>query len=179
MDDDDPDAVAAMLSYLYTGRYTMSSAAGKTLRDDADIILNKSWPPAMMFNLQVYELADRLRIHGLQDLAEQKLRTVVEKQWDLPEFAEAVKYAYSIAPPGSTGDELRTIIAEISADHARQLFSKEHEAFADMMEEVAEFGKDLSKELASRLYSGEVEAKSKDVFDSDESDDDMGFGLFD
>lgn len=177
MEEDDPDAVAAMLDYLYTQRYTMSSAAGQSLGDDFDIILNKIWPAAMKFNLQVYELADRFCIPGLKSLAERKFRSVVKAQWDLPEFAEAVKYAYSIAPPGPTGQDLRNIVIEKSADRARSLFRKGHEAFADMMEEVAEFGKDLSRELASRLYGGLGEANTEPKVASDEysEDGDMGF----
>ncbi|KAE9963535.1 hypothetical protein BLS_009204 [Venturia inaequalis] len=182
MNEDKLDAVAAMLDYLYTQDYAISSVAGQSSgRDDFDTVLNKSWPAAMKFNLQVYELANRFRIPGLKHLAEYNFRSVAENQWDLPEFTEAVKYAYSIAPPGPTGQDLRNIVIRNSASQARYLFGKGQEAFVDMMEEVAEFGKDLSRELASRLYGGlgEANSESKVASDEDSEDDYMDFGMFD
>lgn len=102
-----------------------------------------------------------------------KSTTVVETR---REFAAAVKYAYSIDPLGPAGQELRTTVVGISAEHAQYLSRKEHEVFAKLMEDVAEFGKDLSKELVSRSYPGLDETKTES---KEESDDDMGFGLFD
>jgi len=59
MDHHDPDAVDAMLRYLYTGNY---NTEGQT----------------MQFHLQIYELADKVRIPTLKTLSEDKFKAMAE-----------------------------------------------------------------------------------------------------
>jgi hypothetical protein len=127
MDHDEPDAISAMLRYLYTGDY---NTKGQT----------------MQFHLKIYELADKVRIPTLKTLSENKFKVMAENDWSHPLFPACVKTAYEITPPGSGGVSLRSIIVEIAAEHIKDLFKLET-GFRHMMEDVAAFGADLSEVL--------------------------------
>lgn len=128
LQDTDPDTVAAMLRFLYTGNYGT----------DAN---------TMQFHLEVYTLADQLDITKLKTLSENKFKIVAESSWNDATFPAYVKIVYDNSPPGSRGEHLRSIVVKIAAEHAKELF-KLDTGFRQMMEEVAEFGADLSEVLS-------------------------------
>jgi hypothetical protein len=148
MDEDDPDVVAAILDFFYTENYEVSYPAA----------MNEASSEApghkMMFHLHVYALADKLRISDLKDLAEDKFHSFAYTHWIDPSFPAAVQFVYSIAPPSDSGKDLRDIVLQICADHAEKLFEDPNETFANMMGNIAEFGKDLSKWQATQLAKG-------------------------
>lgn len=67
-------------------------------------------------------------------------------------FLAAIQFAYSIAPPGFEGDELRKIVVELSADDSEHFFTDKESTSSKMMESDPEFGRDLSKRLAGQLH---------------------------
>jgi len=141
MDNDDPDAVAAMLEFLYTADYSYDISVALKPPDHTE--------HAMTWHLQVYALADKLQIQDLKSLAQESFEEVVKEHWDHPAFPLAIRSVYAIAPPGLGGTELREIVLKISTAHASELFTAT-DSFANMMEQVAEFGKDLSVQLAKQ-----------------------------
>ena len=139
MEDDEPDAVAAMLEFLYKGEYD----------DSYPSTMSKCSPEApghiMMFHLHVWALADRIQISKLKDLAENNFYIVIYKHWNDPTFPAAVQFVYSIAPPNQGGKDLKATVLKVSAKQAKELFANPNHLFEDMMDNLAEFGKDLSK----------------------------------
>lgn len=146
MDNEDSEAIAAMLAYLYTGTYEVPLPKN----------MSKSSPEApghiMMFHLQVYTVADQLRIVDLKLSAEDSLRLAANEHWKEPSFPSTIRFAYSIAPPSSEGEGLRKIVVELAAENAKHLFTEKESTFSKMMESNADFGRDLSRRLAERLY---------------------------
>jgi speckle-type POZ protein len=129
MDHDEPDAISAMIKYLYTGDYN-------TETNTID----------MQSHLKVYTLADKLDIPALKTVAEDKFKAGTEVDWKDATFPACVKTVYEITPPGPGGKRLRSITAIIAGKHAKEFF-KLSTAFHKMMTEVAEFGADLAQVL--------------------------------
>lgn len=145
MDDDEPDAVAAMLEYLYKEDYAVSYPSNIS-KDSSEAKGHE-----IMFHLHVYALADKLRIPILKALATLSFLQVVRSHWSNPSFPAAIQFVYSIAPPGKDGDRLRNIVVSNSGMHAKELFADPTKLFASMMENIADFGKDLSQWLAENV----------------------------
>ncbi|TID23354.1 hypothetical protein E2P81_ATG02927 [Venturia nashicola] len=144
MNEDEPDAVAAMLEYLYKDDYTLSYPFSMT----------KDSPEAkgheMMFHLHVYALADKLRIPALKETSSNYFGLLVSSYWSDPAFPSVVQFTYSIAPPGQDGDGLRRIVVSTAGIHAKEFLVDTNELFLSMMEGLADFGKDLSQWLAKK-----------------------------
>ncbi|QDS69574.1 hypothetical protein FKW77_008189 [Venturia effusa] len=146
MDHDDSDAIAAMLAYLYTGTYEVTFPRN----------MSESSPEApghiMMFHLQVYTVADQLRIVDLKLHVEERFQIAASEYWKDPSFPATIQFAYSVAPPGLEGNELRKIVVELAVKNAKHLFTDKESSFSKMMEGNAEFGRDLSKRLAGKCF---------------------------
>jgi hypothetical protein len=147
MDEDEPDAIAAMVEFFYQQDYEVSYPRS----------MSEASPEAhghtMIFHLQVYALANRLQIQDLKNLAAENFADVIIKHWGDPSFPAAIQFAYSIAPPSTEGDDLRASVVDVATAHAKDLFTNGgKEIFLMMMENNAEFGKDLSRSLAKRAY---------------------------
>lgn len=119
----------------------------------------------LLFHLDVYQIADRMLQANFKKAAETKFELTASGCWKHPEFAQAVKTVYNITPPGIQGDTLRKMIVKVAAEHATDMF--QGVAFGQMMDEVAEFGKDFSAVLcghASLNYNTQVpEAGTEDL----------------
>lgn len=142
-EDDGPEAVRAMVEYFYTSDYSPSdtkSASLEGLQSDFDDVASN-----MLFDIQVYALADRLQLNALRLLAEHKFDNTAAKNWVYDEFPEAIKKVYDVAPPGPRGQELRNIVIKYAAENAKALF--QNDLFSTVLGDVAEFGRDLSSAL--------------------------------
>lgn len=128
MNHDDPDAIEAMLGFLYTGDYSTKSVT-------------------MQSHLKIYELADRLDISALKRLSENKFEVLAMNKWEDATFLPCVKTAYDITPPGPGGERLRSMVINIASQHLKELFNLDI-GFKNMMIEVPEFGGDLAEVLA-------------------------------
>jgi hypothetical protein len=149
MDNDEPDAIAALLEFLYKLDYEVALPSD-TAKDSRE-----AQRYAMMLHLQVYAVSDRLQIQELKDLAESRFQRVAESIWSDSVFLEAIDRVYEITPPGSRGDGLRAIVLAISAKHTAKLGFKDCSA-DNMTDAVAGFRKDLAIVLAvQKKYSFE------------------------
>lgn len=98
--EDDPDAVEAMLKFLYTCDYSYSKDDGLSL------------------HINVYALADKYDIPTFKTLAQSRFADEAAKQYRNPKFLIAVRDIYN-----KTGDKgLRDIAAEIVNRHVQTLF---------------------------------------------------------
>lgn len=123
MDQDDPDAIEAMLKFLYTGDYNTENLT-------------------MQNHLEIYELADRVDIPALKTLCEDRFNAMAKQDWKDASFPACVKIAYDITPPGPAGQRLRSMLVKIASQHVKELFQLDA-SFKQMLAEVAEFGADM------------------------------------
>lgn len=156
MNEDEPDAVASMLEYLYRDDYSLSYPSSMT-KDSAEAKGHE-----MIFHLHVYALADRLRIPALKETASNYFSQLVHSYWNDPAFPSVVQFTYSITPPGQDGDDLRMIVVRVAGLHAKELVANSKDPFILMcpkdpfilmMEGLADFGKDLSQWLVENGIS--------------------------
>ncbi|RDI78632.1 hypothetical protein Vi05172_g11352 [Venturia inaequalis] len=135
MNHDDPDAIEAVLRFLYTGDYNTESVI-------------------MQSHLKIYELADRLDIPALKTLSENKFEVLAKNEWKEATFPPCVKIAYDITPPGPGGERLRSMVVQIASQHLKELFNLDI-GFKNMMIEVPGFGGDLAEVLAGATSTTE------------------------
>jgi hypothetical protein len=155
---DDPDAVAALLDFLYLRDYKIPAPAPKhnhwaTSSEEYDGEASSdelSSKNPILFHLKVYALAERILYQPLKALVEKKFEAAAAENWNSPEFPPAIKYVYDVAPPGARGDYIRGIAVNLAAKYARDLFTGDNgKQFSEMMEKNAEFGKDLAIKLSN------------------------------
>ncbi|KAK4901663.1 hypothetical protein LTR27_001435 [Elasticomyces elasticus] len=103
--EDDPSAVAAMLDYVYNFDYP----------DDANHDNTESISP-ILFNLQVYVLADKYDIPHLGRIAESKFCQRANEDWKDAAFAEAAALVF-IEDAGAAA-ELRWLVVELATLHS-------------------------------------------------------------
>lgn len=120
MDTKDPEAIASMLEFVYTGDYDNPKHTEE-------------------FHLAVYSLSNFVDMSGLRCLAERKFREMATRSWNGGRFPACVETVYDITSPNSEGDFLRSVAVQIAAENAT--------ALSTLNIEVASFGKDLSKVL--------------------------------
>lgn len=146
MDNEDSDAIAAMLTYLYTGTYAVTFPGN----------MRENSPEApghiMMSHLQVYAVADQLRIVDLKLHVEANFQLAGKHHWKDPSFPATIQFAYSVASPGFEGNNLRRIVVGLAAENAKHLFTDKESTFSKMMESNPDFGRDLSRRLAGNVY---------------------------
>lgn len=163
MDTDPIHAIRAMKEFCYKGFYSVTvveSATEETLPEENlnaqtssphvtevylhDLVLDESTSAvnsAMLFHLDVYELADKIISEELKQLAEINFAATIETSWADDYFAGAIEKAYDIAPPGSHGANLRTPLVSMTVQHLDVLSKRED--FVSVTGRVPEFGKDV------------------------------------
>jgi speckle-type POZ protein len=121
--------VHASLRYLYGFNYA----------DGVDL-------PQMVFNAQVYALADKYDILALTTLAAAKFEELAKAGWNTTDFLHSIKVIYESTPPN---DRLRDVALRLATENADAL--KDNELFQRIIGEVAEFRKSLAHELSPQL----------------------------
>ncbi|KXT03678.1 hypothetical protein AC578_5172 [Pseudocercospora eumusae] len=135
--DDDPQAIEAMLYYMYNLDY-------------GDFSNSPDHVAAIIMDVKVFTIADKYNIKALMDLAAEKFELRCSEQWRESVFADAIKQVYTVAPDHD--DRLKRIVIDTVQEHAAQLYGHHNDAYLDferMGREVAEFSADMCKKLAS------------------------------
>ena len=132
LEDDSASAVHAMLQFMYTFDF-----------DSSGNDLERMSP--MLFDVEVYSLAEKYDVSPLKLLTQDKFRKAVETCWDMDDFAQTVVAVYSSTP--STDRGLRDTIAEVTRDHIATLLEKC--LFKEVLEVTAGFAADVIQLMAS------------------------------
>lgn len=117
-----------MLHFMYTFDYTVSGN-------------NQERASPMIFNVEVYSIADKYCILGLKTRAKKKFDKAVKTCWDMDDFAHAITEVYSSTP--STDRGLRDTIVEVARKNISTLLQKED--FRSVLEETVGFAADVAQ----------------------------------
>jgi speckle-type POZ protein len=124
---DDEYAVAAMLKFMYTSDYDSNGRA-------------ESSSSPMVFNVEVYQIADKYLVPALKSLAERNCQETFGACWDADDFPDAIAQIYSL--PDTSDQGLRAMVVEVVREHSKQLITKPK--FCDILKETTEFASDLA-----------------------------------
>ena len=96
----------------------------------------------------VYAIADKYRVDGLAKLAEGYFMFAFEERWNSHEMQSAIRLVYSSTPPQARG--LRDLVLKglTIDDNHKFKESMKIPGFAEMMEDVGEFSRDLAVKIA-------------------------------
>ncbi|KAF7189558.1 hypothetical protein HII31_09198 [Pseudocercospora fuligena] len=140
--DDDPQVIEAMLYYMYKLDY-------------GDFSNSPEHVSAIVMDVKMFTIADKYNIKTLMDLAAEKFEVRCKEQWRKAGFADAIKEVYTAAP--NHDDRLKRTIVDTVREHAVELFDNHGDVSGDFehtARDVAEFGVDLSKSLATEGMRG-------------------------
>ena len=129
LDDDHPDAVERMITYLYRNDYD----DGGQDNVSQEVHLNKPswcctycWPvpradagSRMMLNVRVYSLADKYDIAEMKILAKSKFEALLKEAWSHIDFASVVEEIFDTTPKDH--NELRQLVSRAAATHMKDL----------------------------------------------------------
>lgn len=110
----------------------------------------------MVFNAQVYSLADKYVVPALKYHAREKFRTAISSGWALDDFPLAVAEAYSSTLETDRG--LRDVIVKTADANINKLL--ENELFADVLRETPGFALDMVDSLSSSRPNQRKDHKS-------------------
>ncbi|KUL81280.1 hypothetical protein ZTR_10828, partial [Talaromyces verruculosus] len=127
LQDDDPCAIQAMIHFMYGFDYDSSGS-------------EHSRASPMLFNVKVYQIADKFVVPQLKQKAKEKFETIVQTCWKMDDFPVAIAEAYTCTPKTDRG--LREPLVKISMDHMDELLKKD--AFVDVLENTIGFSSDLA-----------------------------------
>ncbi|KAF2434942.1 hypothetical protein EJ08DRAFT_385400 [Tothia fuscella] len=150
--EDESCAVQAMFQFLYTCTYSDKVS----FVEGADLVCE------MSLHIKVYALADKYDIPGLKAHALDRFDKQVKAEFpkEIPSFSKfkhAVQEIYTTTP--HTDRDLRDIVVALAAQYSKELFGSEV-GFAKMMDDVGEFGKDLSEYMSSKwVITGDLTPK--------------------
>jgi speckle-type POZ protein len=131
---DNEYAVAAMLKFMYTSNYDSSG------RDE-----NSSSP--MVFNVEVYQIADKYLVPALKSLAQRKIQKTFSTSWNSDDFPDAIAQIYSL--PDTSDQGLREMVIGVVCQHSQQLIVKPR--FCDILKETTEFASDLATCMITKV----------------------------
>lgn len=137
--EDDFRVVEAMLHFMYRFDYDGSG------NDQGRV-------SPMLFNVQVYGIADKYGILALKSVAKEKFDKAVRTCWDMDDFAHVITEIYSSTPPTDRG--LRGIVVDVAHEHIRALLEKDD--FRGVLEETAGFAADVTQLMAQEAISPTV-----------------------
>lgn len=101
---------------------------------------------SLLFNVKVYEVANKYGIKTLQQHAQEKLAAALWTGWERDEFAQAIVEAYTKTSAATHKNSvLRRLIVEAAKEHIDALLEKEE--FVNALEEVGGFGADLIRAM--------------------------------
>ncbi|KAK5701413.1 hypothetical protein LTR17_022606 [Elasticomyces elasticus] len=96
--EDNPDAVGAMIQYLYTTDY------------DAE---EGSSTPPMILDVNVHVVADKYDLSALAKLADRKFHTRASREWNTPAFVEVATLIFTTE--NDVGDLRNTVVSTANA----------------------------------------------------------------
>lgn len=97
---------------------------------------------AMLFDVRMYELADRFLIPTLKEVAKDRIIAAVGKLWEST-FAPVIGEIYRIPP--TIGDGLRKVVTIAAHENIVKLMEKED--FLQVLREIPDFSLDLTRRL--------------------------------
>ncbi|KAK4550170.1 hypothetical protein LTR36_003137 [Oleoguttula mirabilis] len=103
--DDNPDAVPAMLQYLYKREYSNDDAVA-------------AGTPVALLHVRVYNLADKYDIASLKDHTLARFKLIADKHWKEQAFAKMLPEIVNDGPESSL---LRQCVINIFKNNASQL----------------------------------------------------------
>jgi hypothetical protein len=98
----------------------------------------------MLFNVKVYQIADKYVVPQLKLKAKEKFETIVQTCWKMDDFPVAIAEAYKCTL--KTDRDLREPLVKTSMEHIDELLK--HEAFVDVLDNTIGFASDLARILA-------------------------------
>ena len=93
----------------------------------------------MVFNAQVYCLADQYMMAALKHLAKDKFEAAIKTGWAMDDFLLAVDVVYSSSPEGDRG--LRDLVVGVSGDNLEKLLK--NVGFQNLLSEKPKFAADI------------------------------------
>lgn len=98
----------------------------------------------MLFNVKVYQVADKYFVPQLKQRAKDKFEQIARTCWQMDDFPVAIAEAYRCTQKHDRG--LRELLVQISQDHIGELVKSE--SFRSVLEEIAGFAADLALTLS-------------------------------
>ncbi|KAL1847583.1 hypothetical protein Plec18170_008480 [Paecilomyces lecythidis] len=93
----------------------------------------------MLFDIRVYQVADKFDAPKLKEEAKEKFKRAVNKCWDMDDFPIAIEEAYRITTPADRG--LRDPLVTVSVDNIDCLLK--HENFKRVLAQTTGFAADI------------------------------------
>ncbi|KKY13185.1 putative btb poz domain protein [Diplodia seriata] len=131
---DEPEAVKAMLVFLYTGSYT-----------------TKGHAHPLLLSAQAYAMGEVYQIPKLKAFSRHAFSALAATGWQSTDFADAVDVVYGCTPPGGDQDGMRRAAVHVVCEHFHALADMPD--FRDVLETHADLAKDVLYHLA-RLNPG-------------------------
>ncbi|KAF4463285.1 btb poz [Fusarium albosuccineum] len=131
--DFDSSVVEAMLYFMYNFNYT-----------------NTSGSSTMVFDAQVYQIADKYDFEALKCHAKDRFGDAIDQSWNMDDFPLAVTVVYTTTPAEDRG--LRDLVVETSHWNIDSLITRDD--FCEMLRNVPDFAADLVPFLCGKLTMG-------------------------
>ncbi|KAH7117389.1 BTB/POZ protein [Dactylonectria macrodidyma] len=122
IEDFDASVVEAMLHFMYNFDFTNVSATS-----------------TMVFDAQVYQIADKYDIPALKAHAKDKFGTAINTGWSMDDFSLAITVVYNSTPPRDRG--LRDLVVETSHENIDTLIGQD--GFCEVLRATTDFAADL------------------------------------
>ena len=131
--EDNPQAVEAMIHFMYGFDYDSSGS-------------DHSRVSPMLFNVNVYQIADKYVVPKLKRHAKEKFEKIIETCWEMDDFPMTITEAYSSTPKTDRG--LRDPLIRTALNHIDRLLKTED--FVRVLEETVGFSADLIQRSISQ-----------------------------
>lgn len=128
IEDFDVGVVEAMLHFMYNFDY-----------------INVNGTSSMVFEAQVYQIADKYDISSLKEHAKKKFGAAIDIGWSMDDFPLAITVAYTTSPLEDRG--LRDLIIETCNDNINGLLEKSY--FCEVLRSTNDFAADLVPSLCT------------------------------
>ncbi|EPE33778.1 POZ [Glarea lozoyensis ATCC 20868] len=156
MEDDDPDTVERLISYMYTMDYTDGQQVKHAKHHhESTANLAHSQPidttgrNPLLNNALAFVLGDKYDVSGFKNLAKAKYEAALPDYWNSASFVDSLKLLYEASPDSER--DLRDIAVKAAGNHARELM--DHGEFCALCKANAEIAFDV---LAASLVSGKT-----------------------
>ncbi|KAF4333628.1 n-carbamoyl-l-amino acid hydrolase [Fusarium beomiforme] len=127
--DFDPSVVEAMLRFIYSFDYS-----------------NTYGTSSMVFDAQMYQIADKYDIPALKSESKNKFESAVATGWSMDDFPIAITVVYESTPPEDRG--LRDTVVETARENIERLLGKD--GFCELIRKTPDFAADLIPFLCSK-----------------------------
>ncbi|KKY13186.1 putative btb poz domain-containing protein [Diplodia seriata] len=141
LEDDDPDAVKAMLQFMYRGSYTITE-------DDN----------AMTQVARAYALGEMYCVPELKEAAAAKFKELSSAHWERADFVNAVRVIYDSVPDTDKGS-IREIVVEVVAKNYSALLAKPE--FEAVLDDFSALGKNGLRALSRNIANAPKEREYK------------------